>query len=165
MRLDLRTPEYRHWLWALYLPLYLAAFFWVEGCISPDIPYWISYWPLVDDAIPFCPPFVLAYYFWFPFMVVTGLYLGARHPDCFRRYMKFIALGFSASIVFFLILPNGQDLRPATLAEDDLFTRMIGAIYADLVGKLVGKAKKLKSDKLQCASETVNIPCRLIDKA
>ncbi|MPN54744.1 hypothetical protein SDC9_202421 [bioreactor metagenome] len=63
-------------------------------------------------------------------MVVTGLYLGARHPDCFRRYMKFIALGFSASIVFFLILPNGQDLRPATLAEDDLFTRMIGAIYA-----------------------------------
>lgn len=43
--------------------------------------------------------------------------------------------------------------------------KRIGAIYADIVGKLVAKAKKLKGDKLQCASETVNIPCRVIEKA
>ena len=61
MKFDLRAPENRHWLWALYLPVYLAAFFWIESYITPQSDYWVSYWPLVDDAIPFCPPFVLAY--------------------------------------------------------------------------------------------------------
>mgnify|MGYP000846013674 CR=1 FL=1 len=130
MKFDLRSPRYRHWLWALYLPLYLAAFFLVEHYISSDAPYWVSYWPLVDDAIPFCPPFVLAYYLWFPYMVLTGLYLAFRYPDCFRRYMHTIAMGFSFCILFFFILPNGQDLRPASFSEDNLFTWMIGLIYA-----------------------------------
>ncbi len=130
MKFDLRSPRYRHWLWALYLPLYLAAFFLVEHYISGDVPYWASYWPLVDDAIPFCPPFVLAYYLWFPYMVLTGLFLALRYPDCFRRYMQTIAVGFTFCILFFFILPNGQDLRPASFSEDNLFTRMIGLIYA-----------------------------------
>lgn len=130
MKFDPRSPENRHWLWALYLPLYLAAFFWVESHIAPDVPYWVSYWPAVDDAIPFCPPFVLAYYLWFPYMVAPGLYLGVRHADCFRRYMQFIAITFTASILFFLIFPNGQNLRPAAFAEDTVFTRMIRAVYA-----------------------------------
>lgn len=130
MKFDLRAPENRHWLWALYLPVYLAAFFWIESYITPQSDYWVSYWPLVDDAIPFCPPFVLAYYAWFPFLVCTGLYLGFRDGACFRRYMQFIALGFTFSLVFFLIFPNGQDLRPTSFEKDTLFTRMIAAIYA-----------------------------------
>ncbi len=130
MKFDLRSPRYRHWLWALYLPLYLAAFFLVEHYINGDAAYWVSYWPLVDDAIPFCPPFVLAYYLWFPYMVLTGLYLAFRYPDCFRRYMQTIAVGFTLCTLFFFILPNGQDLRPASFSEDNLFTWMIGLIYA-----------------------------------
>lgn len=130
MKFDLRAPEYRHWLWALYLPLYLAAFFWVESYITAESAYWVSYWPAVDDAIPFCPPFVLAYYLWYPYLVITGLYLGVRYGDCFRRYMQFIAVSFTASILIFLLFPNGQDLRPAAFAEDNLFTRLIGSIYA-----------------------------------
>lgn len=130
MKSDLIFSKYSHWLWALYLPLYLAAFFWVERYISPEVTYWASYWPAVDDAIPFCPPFVLAYYLWFPYMILTGFYLAFRHPEPFRRYMQFIAVGFTFSIVFFVIFPNGQDLRPASFAEDTVFTRMIGMIYA-----------------------------------
>lgn len=122
--------KYKHWLWALYMPLYLAAFFWVERVICPSVPYWVSYWPAVDGAIPFCAPFVLAYYLWYPYMVLTGLYLAFRHPDCFRRYMQFIALGFTFSILFFFILPNGQNLRPAAFSEDTFFTRLVGLIYS-----------------------------------
>ena len=130
MKFDPRSPQHRHWLWALYLPLYLAAFFLVEHYIAGDSAYWVSYWPALDDAIPFCPPFVLAYYLWFPYMVLTGIFLAFRYPDCFRRYMKAIAIGFSACVIFFVIVPNGQDLRPASFAQENLFTHMIGLIYA-----------------------------------
>ncbi len=130
MKFDLRAPENRHWFWALYLPLYLAAFFWVEKLVPSSAPYWVSYWPAVDDAIPFCAPFVLAYYLWLPFMVLPGFYFALRWPDCFRRYMKFIALGFSLCLVFFVLFPNGQDLRPASFPEDTLFTRMVGLLYS-----------------------------------
>lgn len=129
--MNFRLPSrYKHWLWALYLPLYLAAFVWVERLFPPSVSYWVSYWPAVDDAIPFCAPFVLAYYLWYPYMVFTGLYLALRHPDCFRRYMQFIALGFTLSILFFLVLPNGQNLRPAAFSEDTFFTRLVGLIYS-----------------------------------
>ena len=130
MKFNLLAPDKRHWLWVLYLPLYIAAFFWVESYVSSSAPYWVSCWPAVDNAIPFCPPFVLAYYVWLPFMVAPGLYYGLRYPDCFRRYMQFIIIGFTASIVFFCLFPNGQNLRPASFSEDNIFTRLIGLIYA-----------------------------------
>ena len=68
------------WL-ALYLPIYLIGFFWVESYVPSDSNYWVSYTPL-DDLIPFVEYFVIPYYLWYPFMVVTGLYL--LFHDCNR---------------------------------------------------------------------------------
>ncbi|MDR0840530.1 MAG: phosphatase PAP2 family protein [Christensenellaceae bacterium] len=122
--------KYGHWLWALFLPLYLAAFFGVEQVVNRTSHYWVSYWPLVDDIIPFSSIFVLGYSLWYPFMVVTGLYLAFYHGNSFRRYMQFIAVSFTASLAIFLLFPNGQDLRPAVFADAGFFTRVVQAIYA-----------------------------------
>ena len=121
--------ENKHAWLALYLPVYLIGFFWVESYVPADSNYWVSYTPL-DDLIPFVEYFVIPYYLWYPFMVVTGLYLLFRDAPAFSRYMLAIAFGFTASIIFFALFPNGQNLRPATFERDNIFTRMMALIYA-----------------------------------
>lgn len=120
--------KYRHALWALYLPIYLIAFFALEHYIGWDADYWVSYTPL-DDVIPFCEYFVIFYYLWYVYMGAVGVRLIFEDGDKFRRYMWFIAIGFSASVIFMALFPNGQNLRPEAFAHDNIFTRLIGAIY------------------------------------
>ena len=119
------------WL-ALYLPIYLIGFFWVESYVPSDSNYWVSYTPL-DDLIPFVESVVIPYYLWYPFMVVTGLYLLFHDAPAFSRYMIAIAVSFTASILFFALFPNGQNLRPAVFERDNNFTRMMGLIWSALV--------------------------------
>ncbi len=63
-------------------------------------------------------------------MGVTGLYLLFHDAPAFSRYMIAIAVSFTASILFFALFPNGQNLRPAVFERDNIFTRMMGLIYA-----------------------------------
>lgn len=138
--------KYRYALWALYVPVYLVAFFVTEKLISFDSPYWVSYLPL-DDKIPFVDWFIVFYYLWFPSMVIVGLKLLLEDGNKFRRYMWFLATGFSLSILAFYLFPSGQNLRPYELVSeaeragrtefvdygvigDNVFTWLIARIYA-----------------------------------
>lgn len=116
------------WL-ALLLPVYLALFFLVEWYVSPDKPYWSSYVPL-DDQIPFLEGFILPYCMWYPFLVAVGLYLMIQDGPGFRKYMAFIFIGFCSALLFCVLVPNGQDLRPDPLPRKNIFTWMVARIYA-----------------------------------
>ncbi len=116
------------WL-ALLLPVYLALFFLVEWYVSPDKPYWSSYVPL-DDKIPFLEGFVLPYCMWYPFLVAVGLYLMIKDGAGFRKYMAFIFIGFCSALVFCVLVPNGQDLRPDPFPRKNIFTWILSRIYA-----------------------------------
>lgn len=113
------------WL-SLYVPAYLLVFLAAEHMVVDN--YYVSYMPL-DDKIPFVACFVVPYYLWFPYLVLPGLYFMFRDPAYFRKYMYFLMIGFSASIAFCVLFPNGQNLRPETFATDDIFTRLVAAIY------------------------------------
>lgn len=119
----------RHAYLALYVPVFMAMFFTVEALVGPESDYWVSYMPL-DDSIPFVPSFVLPYCMWYPFLIGTGIFLMLRDRDNFLRYMYFIMSGFTAALVFCLLVPNGQNLRPESFAQDNFFTRLISLIYA-----------------------------------
>lgn len=116
------------WL-ALLLPFYLILFFAAEQYVSPDKPYWVSYMP-IDDKIPFLEWFILPYCLWYPFLVAIGLYLIFRDGKGFSRYMAFLMIGFCSTLLFCVIVPNGQDLRPTEFARENVFTWMVGRIYA-----------------------------------
>lgn len=118
-----------HVLLALYLPIFLASFFLLENYVTADSDYWVSYMPL-DDKIPFLEGFVLAYYLWYPLLVAVGVWLMVKDGPAFCRYMYVLMLGFSLSLLFCAVFPNGQDLRPEHFAHDNLFTRMVALIYA-----------------------------------
>ena len=89
------------------------------------------YHPL-DDKIPFCEYFIVFYYIWYLFLGGTALYLIFYDGPAFRRYMWFLILGFSFTLIFNVIYPNGQDLRPdlSSLGRTNVFTELVGMIYA-----------------------------------
>lgn len=128
----LRLPDpFRRFPWrdlqyALWLPVYLLSFALLEHLPTPG--YWATQLPL-DSCIPFCEWFVIPYCLWYPLLVAVGLYLLLRDRDAFRRYMAFLALTFFISELVWLLIPNGQDLRPAVMPRDNLLTALVANLY------------------------------------
>lgn len=121
--------KYPYVLWALYVPVYLAMFFGAERLILPTAPYWETSLP-IDAYIPFAEIFIVPYCLWYPLLVGVGLWLIIKDGPAFRRYMWSLIFMFTFSMVFCVLVPNGQDLRPAQFERDNFFTRWVGAIYA-----------------------------------
>ena len=124
--LRLTHIPWRELKYALWLPFYLLAFLLVEHL--PQASYWSTQLTL-DNAIPFCEWFVLFYCTWYPLLVAVGLYLLLRDAPAFRHYMAFLAVTFFASIVIWLLLPNGQDLRPQVFPRENFSTALVAALY------------------------------------
>ena len=121
------SSERRHILLLLYFPIYLLAFFLLERNITTG--YWVSYFPVLDDRIPFMPCFVIPYYLWYPFIFIPGLYFMLHDIPTFKLYMYNVILGYSLALLICALFPNGQNLRPTSFPADTLYTRMIRAIY------------------------------------
>ena len=116
----------KHCIWLLYMAVYTAAFYLAEKSVVDN--YWVSYMPL-DDKIPFVKEMVFPYIAWYVYMYAIGMYLLLKDPDGFRRYMITIAIGYSCTVAFCFIFPNGQNLRPE-ITGDDFASRIIANIYS-----------------------------------
>lgn len=124
--LHLSHIPWRELKYVLWLPFYLLSFVLIEHL--PQTSYWSTQLPL-DNAIPFCEWFVLFYCTWYPLLVAVGLYLLLQDAPAFRRYMAFLAVTFFASVVIWLLLPNGQDLRPQVFPRENFPTALVSALY------------------------------------
>jgi len=121
--------KYRHWTYVLLLIIYLITFFIAEHVVDGTGPYWPSYIPL-DDKIPFCEFFLIPYLLWFPFIAAVAFFLVFRDPHGFKKFMMFMGGGMFVAVIFMLLFPNGQDLRPEVFERDNLFTDLMRWIYA-----------------------------------
>ena len=145
----------KHILWALcYLP-YLTLYIIAERVVTDD--YFVSYLP-IDDAIPFCEWFVFLYVLWFPFLLFGAL-IALSDKKAFRRQMLFIGISFSLTLIFDIIFPNGQDLRPTLTGDLNIAERLCSLIYAadtntnvlpsmHVLGTFAVAGTMLSSDKL-----------------
>ncbi len=127
-RLILYLRDNLHLLYLLFLPAFLICFFALESYIGPDRPYWSVRSPL-DEVIPFLEVFVLPYCLWYPMLFATGLMLLLWDVPNFKRYMLFLSIGFGAALLFCLLVPNGQDLRPESFAHSNILSRLVAALY------------------------------------
>ena len=119
--------KWPHVKYVLVLPAYLILFAIAEKLVVSD--YWVSYLPM-DDSIPFCEWFIFPYVSWYLFLIVPGLILLFRDPEGFRRYMTLIGIGFSSALIFCLLFPNGQNLRPDPLPRSNFAAWLVSRIYA-----------------------------------
>lgn len=119
-------PEYWYFL---FIPGYIGCFFLMEHLVPSGCDYWASYCRL-DDYIPFLDFFVIPYVMWYPFLLVAGLGLLHRDVPEMKRYVWFMIAGFGFSMLFCVLFPNGQDLRPTQFARDNFFTWLLARVYA-----------------------------------
>lgn len=125
MRLSPNNP-WRELKYALWFPLYLLIFSMVETFNTTN--YWATQLP-IDQHIPFISGFIVFYSLWYPMLIAVGLYLLLRDQAGFRRYMYFLALSFFLSILIWILIPNGQDLRPIILPQSSIFTPIFTFLY------------------------------------
>lgn len=123
---SLRRLPWRDLKYALWLPPYLLIFLLLERL--PAGRYWATQLP-IDARIPFCEWFVIPYCLWYPFLVLTGLYLLARDRGAFRRYMLFLGTSFLLSEAVWLLIPSIQELRPVSLPRENPLTALVAALY------------------------------------
>ena len=117
----------RHAYWALAVPLILIMYFLPEQLVSTT-HYWDTALP-VDQRIPFIPQFVYFYVLWFALLAATGLWLLLRDGMGFRRYMLYLTAAYFFSMVFYLLVPNGQDLRPQLPSGGGLSVAIVRMLY------------------------------------
>ena len=115
-----------HAWWGFYLPVYLAAFFIIEHFITDN--YWATQ-TVLDSYVPFCEWFIFPYVSWSPLLVVLGVYLILKDGEGFRRYMWYIMVTFTTAVVFCILIPNGQDLRPAVMEHHNFCTWLLQNTY------------------------------------
>ena len=124
----INEPEYSHLKYLLGWVGYFIMFFLTENLIPAEACYPVHC--RLDDVIPFCEVFVIAYVFWYVYIVITLLYFAIYNPDGFKKIMTFIIVTQVGAMLVYILFPSRQDLRPAEFARDNIFTKLVGLIYS-----------------------------------
>lgn len=120
--------KYGHGLFGLYLFIYLPWFFWLEG--MKDVVY-NEIHCFLDDLIPFCEIFIIPYILWFFYMIATCIfmYFKAERGE-FLRFAIALTGGMSIAMIICQIYPSCVNLRPVEFPHNNVFTKLIGMLYA-----------------------------------
>ena len=112
----------------LYFPVYVLAFFIIEQN-TPTSGYWVTDLPL-DDYIPFVPGFAVFYIIWYPLFAAVGVPTLVKDGAAFKRWMYYLMITLTGTLVFDVLVPNGQHLRPEGVEVDGLGTWIMSIIWA-----------------------------------
>lgn len=117
--------KYPH-TWSLLI--FLGLLIWFQ-CLESVIiePKYIMHIKL-DDYIPYMNIFVIPYIVWFPYIGLTMGYMLIKSKDDFIKLSKFLYIGMALCYLFYMIYPNGQDLRPNELGNG-ILDKMVGYLY------------------------------------
>lgn len=124
----INEPQFKHLQYLLGWVGYFILYFLTENFIPYERCYPVHCW--LDDVIPFCEYFLVFYAGWYVLIVASLLYFGLYNPDNFKNLMKFIITTQVVAMVIYIIFPTCQELRPAEFARDNIFTDLMGVIYA-----------------------------------
>lgn len=100
-----------HLFLLLLYPLVTLGFIYCELTVTH--PRYIIEWPSVDSAIPFVPWMVGPYLFWYIAVAFAFIWLGVRDGKEFTRLAWFVYGGMTSAFAIYLLLPNGEALRPS----------------------------------------------------
>lgn len=120
--------KYKHAWVLLYFFVYMVWFIALENNTTRDF---VSVKILLDDYIPFNELFVIPYLLWFAYVAIAVLYFLFNSKEEFYRYIAFLFIGMTISLIIYSVWPNMQNLRPNldNLGRDNVFLRLIAYIY------------------------------------
>jgi len=122
-----RSPAVSHWWLLIAWPLYFLSYFLTEALIP--VRRCTPIHCKLDDLIPFCEFFVIPYVFWYFLIAGSLLYFARHHVKSFRKLMTFFIVTMICANIIFVLFPSRQDLRPAIIPRDNVFSKIVGFLY------------------------------------
>ena len=121
-------PQYSHlkliWGWVIYFLLYFLT----ENLIPVEKCHPVHIW--LDDLIPFNEYFAIFYCGWFLLVAGSLLYYLLYDVESFRKLQTFLIVTQLVAMACYIIYPTRQDLRPEHFDRNNIFTFVMGFIYA-----------------------------------
>lgn len=110
----------------VYCAIYLAWFAKLEKMVTKH--YHVVHVSL-DDYIPFVEVFIIPYLLWFVYIAVVVGYFFFKDKDDYYKTCIFLGTGMTVFLIVSTFWPNGHHLRLAEMPRDNIFTRMIAALW------------------------------------
>ena len=123
----LNDPRFSH---LKYLSIWL--FFFVMYTLTENLIPAEACHPMhcmFDDWFPFCEYFIVPYVFWYGLIAFSLLYFALYDIGSFKSLSKYIFVTMVLAMVIYIVYPTRQDLRPAVLPNDNLFSRAVAVLY------------------------------------
>lgn len=123
----------KNWrIWYLsYVLLYLPWFFTIEKFITDNHPRLHIMHSAIDDLIPFCEYFIIPYFMWFVYIAVACIFMFFKATDTeYRRFAWSLIIGMSLCMVICMIFPNGVNMRPDSLDNDNICARLVLLLWS-----------------------------------
>lgn len=118
--------KYKHAIPLLiYLPIYLLWFYYLEQNVTRYKVIHVA----LDDYIPFCEIFVIPYLLWFAYIAVVVCYFLLKDKEDYYKCCTFLFTGMTVFLIVSTLWPNGHHLRPFEMPRDNVFSRMVSALY------------------------------------
>lgn len=121
----IKTHKYV-WL-TLYFIIFVIAFFLLES-VTPEEGYWVTDLP-IDDRIPFLPGFTWAYILWYPLFVAVGIPTIIWDGDAFKRWMYYLMITLTVTLIFDYLVPNGQNLRVESMEVNSVASWILAGLW------------------------------------
>lgn len=120
-------PRFSHLLLLSGWLFYFAAYFLTENLIPAEACHPVHCF--VDDLIPFNEFFVVFYIGWY-FLVAGALaYTLFYNVPRFKELQIFLIITQAVGIIWYIVWPNRQDLRPDVFLHQNIFTDLLSIIY------------------------------------
>lgn len=111
----------------IYWCIYIASFFAVERIVTT--PRYVISSPL-DDMIPFTKYAIVFYVLWFPYIAYSLIYfvLKSEKRDFWKLSVS-LMVSMMPTLLFYILMPNGIQLRPSSVEGNDIFAWAVRLIW------------------------------------
>ncbi|MBQ3224086.1 MAG: phosphatidic acid phosphatase, partial [Oscillospiraceae bacterium] len=124
----INSPEFSHLKLLIGWVVYFVMYFLTERLIPIESCHVIH--SRLDDMIPFCEYFVIPYVGWYFLVFGSLLYFLFYNVESFTRLQKYIIFTQVVAMAIYILYPSIQLLRPDVFPRDNIFSRLVGVLYA-----------------------------------
>ena len=110
----------------IYGIIYMAWFAWWRK-ILPDITGSYIWRRMIIFLFVKCSSSLT--FLWFAYVSAVVIYFFFKNKEDYYRTCIFLFTGMTIFLIVSTLWPNGQHLRPAVMPRDNIFTRMVAALY------------------------------------
>lgn len=124
----INEPQFAHAKFLLTWLVYFALYFLTENLIPAEKCHVMHC--ALDDIIPFCEYFAVFYVGWYFLIVVSLGYYFFYDAKRFSQLQLYIFITQIVAMAVYILYPSRQDMRPEFFSRENIFTFVMGVIYA-----------------------------------